>query len=539
MKRFLPVFCILFFSFIAVRSLLISGLPPTQDGEYHVIRFYEFDKTLRAGDLYPRWAADLNNGYGVPLFNYVYPLPNYIASFFHLFGISFIDAFKLNMFFASIVGSICMYLWSKIFWGEMGGIVSAVFYTFAPYHFVDIYIRGSVGEVWALSFFPAFLWCITKFFGEKKDRYKILSGVFLALVIFSHNILALMFFPFILSYMGLLICMGKNKKYLILNSLYIILLGLGLSAIFWLPAIFEINYVLGLQIYDIKNNFPQLYQLLIPSWGSGFSNGDLPNQMSLQIGVANMLSFFGSIIAFFVFVKKKQTIISFRIRILFFLSWAAVIFFLMLSVSLPIWEHIPFMNYFQFPWRLLSLEILTLAFLAGSLVKVWGNKIFFIVVVAFPIVLGIGYAKPPFYFNRNDAYYISRSNFIDGTNSPGDLFNTIWFQKGTKKQKEKISIANGQIITALIRPTLYQYTISSKSGSQVTINTAYFPGWSVFIDTKKVNIYPTNKGLMAFNVSSGVHKITIQLKNTLIQKFAIFMSFLSVLFTVIYCIIIK
>ncbi len=69
-----------FFALLGSFPLLHSGLFPTHDGEYHVIRFYEFDKVLRDGNLYPRWAPDLNNGYGVPLFNYVYPLPNYFSS---------------------------------------------------------------------------------------------------------------------------------------------------------------------------------------------------------------------------------------------------------------------------------------------------------------------------------------------------------------------------------------------------------------------------------------------------------------------------
>lgn len=532
MNRLFCIFFVVFFSFIAVKSLLVPGLPPTHDGEYHVIRFYEFDKTLKAGDFYPRWAADLNNGYGVPLFTYVYPFPNYFASFLHLFGISFIDAFKLNMFFATIIGSICMYLWAKIYWGEMGGIVSSVFYTFSPYHFVDIYIRGSVGEVWALAFFPAFLWSITKFFMEQKDRYKILSGIFLSLIIFSHNILALMFFPFMLSYIGLLFFAEQNKKSMVLNVLYILFLGLGLSAVFWLPAIAEIKYVRGLQIYDIKNNFPQLYQLLIPSWGSGFSNGELTNQMSLQIGVANMISFFGSIIALFIFMKKKN--INVASRIAFFLLWATVIFFLMLSISLSIWNLIPFMNYFQFPWRLLSLAILIFSFLAGCIVTLTKNKIFVGVIILLPILFGFGYAKPPFYFNRDDMYYVSRPNFIDGTNSPGDYFNTTWFQKGIKKQKEKMILNNGKITSSFVSQTTYKYTIFSASGSDATINTAYFPGWTVLVDTNRVNVSSTSKGLMTFHVPAGTHKIAIQLKNTLIQNLAVFCSLTAGVFILIH-----
>ena len=96
---------VLSIGFIAVASLLSSGLPPTHDGEYHVLRFQQFYKVLSEGSLYPRWAPDFNNGFGIPLFNYVYPLPNYIASALHILGFSFIDSFKLNMILASLTGS--------------------------------------------------------------------------------------------------------------------------------------------------------------------------------------------------------------------------------------------------------------------------------------------------------------------------------------------------------------------------------------------------------------------------------------------------
>src|SRR3989344_3542819 len=140
-KSFVSLIFILFFSIIAGLPLLHNGFPPTHDGEYHIVRFFLFDESIRDGNLYPRWAAHLNNNFGVPLFNFVYPLPNYIATFFHLFNISFIDSFKLEMLVAILLGGVFFYLWAKEFWGRLGGIVASVFYTFSPYHFLDIYIR--------------------------------------------------------------------------------------------------------------------------------------------------------------------------------------------------------------------------------------------------------------------------------------------------------------------------------------------------------------------------------------------------------------
>lgn len=532
-KHLLSIFVVLFFSFVAGFALLRPGLPPTHDGEYHVIRFYEFDKTLRAGDWYPRWASDLNNGYGVPLFNYVYPLPNYFASFLHLFGISFIDAFKLNMFVATIIGGIFFYLWSRQYWGDIGGVISAVFYIFSPYKFVDIYIRGSVGEVWALAFFPAFLWAVTNVVKEKNKKFMILSGLFLALIIFSHNILALMFFPFVLSYILFLILVSKEKLYAVRHTLFAIFLGLGLSAIFWIPALFEQQFVTGLQIYDVEKNFPEFYQLLIPSWGSGFSQGSLEGQTSFQIGMANLIAVLVSIV-FLLFSYKKNKNKEAAFVTVFFLVWFLFVFFLFLKESLFIWKHVPFMNFFQFPWRFLSLEILICAFLAGNIVKFSENKIILAVIIFLPFVLGIGYAEPAFYHDRKDNYYITRSNFIDGTNSPGDLFNTVWFNKKLKKSKAKIVTENGSISSMYINKTTYRFDLDTESTTRITVNTAYFAGWKGSIDKKEIDIIPDKNGLIAFFVPKGKHNIEIQLKDTFVRTISETISSLSIFLLALY-----
>lgn len=526
-KNLIPIIIVVSFAVIAGFSLLHPGLPPTHDGEYHVIRFFLFDEALRDGNIYPRWAAHLNNGFGVPLFNFVYPLPNYAASILHLINISFIDSFKISMFAATVIGGIFFYLWSKEFWGKLGGVVSSVFYTFSPYHFVDIYIRGSVGEVWALGFFPAFLWAYTRFANSRQIAFLIYSSIFLALIIFSHNILALMFFIFSLAYVSFLIHQTKNRKYLIPNTLYIILFGLGISAIFWLPAIYETKYVTGLQIFDISAHFPELYQLLIPSWGSGFSGAGIQTELSYQIGAANLLVVLLSTVVIFLQVKNKNNKLPYT---LFFLTCFIFIFYLMLNVSIPIWRIIPFMNYFQFPWRLLSLEIIFTSFLAGSIFSLnIKNKFINLLIAIFLIfivfILGIGYAKPAYYMYRNDEYYIARSNFIDGTNSPGNVFNTIYLKSIPVKEKERALFIKGagNIKIDKAKSNSYIFTVDAQKDSKIQVNLAYFPGWKVYID-KKEFLNPARNGRFVFPVPKGKSKIEIVFEDTLVRRISKYIS---------------
>src|SRR5258708_403303 len=508
-------------AFVSSLPLLHEGLLPTHDGEYHVIRFFEFNKTLLDGNLYPRWAPDLNNGFGIPLFNYVYPLPNYVASFFHLFGSSFIDSFKLNMLAAILFGSVFFYLWTRKFWGDWGALVSSVFYSFAPYHLLDVYIRGSVGEVWALAFLPAFLWSVTKFLRENKFLYAVLSSIFLSLIVFSHNILALMFILFCISYSLFVLIIQKSKRHYS-KLLFVFVLAIGLSAVFWMPAIFEKQYVRGLEVYDYSSNFPEIYQLIIPSWGSGFS-GALQNGLSFQIGLANLLAIFLSVLLLF-----KKNAGKYKKIIYFFLASFLIVLVLMLSISKPVWQMIPLMNYFQFPWRLLSLEIVICSFLAGGTIFMWKEKTLSIVLILIVVLLGLGYIKPAYYHLRDDNYYITKSNFIDGTNSPGNAFNTVW-AGDLKKQKEKIVSSNGKISNVNIKSTKYTFNISSNERNEVFINTVYFPGWTVYVDGKAQEVQRGTEGNFYFTVPKGDHEVIVRFEDTLLRKISSIISLFSLL----------
>lgn len=522
------IFLVLLAAFLSVYSLSRSGLPPTHDGEYHVMRFHEFYKVLSTGTIYPRWAPDFNNGFGIPLFNFVYPLPNYVASFFHFLGLSFIDSFKLNIVVASSIGAIFFYLWSRKYWGDWGGVVSSVFYTFSPYHFLDIYVRGSVGEVWSLALFPGLLWSFYTFYQTKQRKFFLFSVIFLFLLIMSHNILALVFFSFFLMYATLLLANTKNKGFYVKHLALIIILGLCLSAPFWLPALFETKYVVGLQISNPVEHFPKLYKLIYSSWGYGFSGQDEAGQMSFQIGIANIIAVFGGALLFF--VSRKKDIAFFLLSFVFFL-------FLITPFSSWLWKLIPFSSFIQFPWRLLSVLILISSFLAGCLVSdnLFKNKKMQLIASMLLIALSIGfsvrYAKAPFHHERNDSYYLSRPNFTDGTNSPGNAFNTIWFDKNLEKTERRLDASSKQTKIKILenRPSHIKANINAKSQERMLVNIAYFPGWIVFVENKETKIQITDQGLFEFNIPKGKSLVEIRFKDTNIRKFSWTLNFVGLL----------
>ncbi len=481
LKKTAPLVIVLAVAFFAAWPLLGKNFIPTHDGEYHLIRFYEFEKNIRAGIWWPRWAGGLNDGRGVPLFNFFYPLPNFMAVGFRFLGCSLDTSFRLIMAFGLIFGALFFYLWVKELFDSRAAMVGAVFYTLAPYHLLDVYVRGSVGEVLALGLFPAVLWAF-----EKKSWW---ASIFLALLILSHNILAFIFMPFLLSYLWFL---HKRKilnlKYSILN----LFLGLGLSAIFWLPALIEAKYVVGLRIVNFADHFPVFFQLIFPSWGSGFSVPGIGDQMSFQIGVPHLLT---AVICLFLLKKKNA-------QLRFFCLWFLFVFILLLEISLPFWRLVLGMSLLQYPWRLLSLMILITSFLAAQLASFKKSKWLAVVLILLALVFYAPYARPVRYAPRKDEFYLSNPTWIQGTATLGNTFNIKW----------------------LANPS------NSNTGDDWRqVNIAYFPGWEVFIDGERTLIDYQN-GLINFQLPEGEHEVEVKFDDTPVRKLASAVSFLCLFF---------
>src|SRR5258708_6749493 len=160
-RFFFPILVVIL-SIIPLIDLFHPGLPITHDGQDHVARIANFYANLQWGVIVPRWAENLNWGYGHPILMFLYPLPSYIASFFHFFTFSFVDSTKLVFGMSFILSGVTMYLWLNEFLRKDAAFVGAILYIFAPYRFIDLYVRGAIGEHIAFVFPPLVLFFLLR-----------------------------------------------------------------------------------------------------------------------------------------------------------------------------------------------------------------------------------------------------------------------------------------------------------------------------------------------------------------------------------------
>lgn len=498
MKKYIPLTLVLVAAAFAAFGLFTRRFIPTHDGEYHIIRFWQFYKMLSVGDLFPRWAPDLNSGYGLPLFIFHYPFPNYIGAFFHVFGIGFVDAFKLVLATGYLSAVIWCFLWLRSIRSSFVAVCSTIIFAFVPYWFVDIYVRGSVGEVWAIAFVLLTLLSVER--GWPKVVALAVAGIIL-----SHNITALFSLPIVCIYI-----FYRAKQYS-----WSVVFGIAVASYFWIPALFESNYMVGLNSVNFTDHFPDLYQLLVPSWGTGFSGRSVRfDQMSFQIGIVPMIIFFLSLLLLFVGKIKD------RVLLVSIVLWGSV-FYCMTVGSIWLWNLMPIAQFIQYPWRLLALLLILTPWLVANISEKMPKWASFLLVV-FAVWAALGYIHPVSYAPRSDGHYLADPNFTDGTSSLGNSLSSRWSGwKRTRFSQRFIFDSSTIAVSRVVElPNYYRLLTRVDQDTDMTANILYFPGWKVLADNLSLPITYESDGIIHAKIPKGTRKIEVEFGETPLRRAA-------------------
>lgn len=523
MKRSYTLVLLIIISLIPLIDLLRPGIPLTHDGPDHVARIANFYLSLTEGNIVPRWAANLNWGFGHPILMFLYPLPSYMASLFRLIGFSFVDSTKLVFAVAFIASVVSMFVWLRAWLGAiLPAFTGALLYGFAPYRFIDLYVRGAIGEHVAFIFPPLICWGLLKLAKEKNASSTaglIISVATLGLLL-SHNAMSLMFFPIILSYIVYLYIFKTGRRTLFfVHSFWFIFNGALLSAFFLMPAFFEGKYTLR----DIvtKDGFGDRFVPIVSFFYSSWNYGG-GNQFSKEIGAAQLIGIFTALIFFF---KHKEKHI--RILLLSLLIMLITSIFLMTLPSQVIWQKITIMQKFQFPWRFLSVIVFLAAVLGGlSVTLVVRKKLFALLIICVVFVATFPMWRAQEYSIKDESYY---SDMYDSTTDTGES-SPIWSTRFMEKRAlAPIEIIEGDaIIRQIVKSTTsHQYRIDAMAPTRVVENTLYFPNWEVSVDGTSVLTEfqdPNYRGLMTFWVDPGKHDVTVSFGDTKLRHVANFIS---------------
>ncbi len=504
----------------------------------HLFRVQQFDSCFRAGNFPCRWAPDSGKGYGEPLFNFYAQFPYWLTQSFRLSGASLIDSLKLAFIFSLITSSVAMYYLAARFWGRLGGLVSAVFYVFAPYRAVDVWVRGALPEALAFVFYPLILLFLDIYLSTKKTLPLVLFSIALALLITTHNLSFIMFAPFLFvfwAYRTILSRDWKNLSGLIPAGIFTLLL----SAYYLLPVLLESNLVTLTETvtgyYDYHIHFATLRELFISRyWGYGASLW-AQKFLSISVGQVQWLLPVGlSTLLIFPKIRRRVSPLPF----LLFVLLGFIALFLTHGKSSVIWNNISFMKYIQFPWRYPTVAVFFLSLSAGALVKFTSHRARILIPISLILVILTNYMfyRPDIWRDITDADIVSGPLWDEGRSSS---LTDFWPKTALRPPDTFASLSpefitgTGSVIATVKNSSSFTYNLNILSPTaKISFPVAYFPGWEGYLGGESLPVFPDGDlGLVTADLPAGEHQINLKFTDTSPRKTGNLISLAALLST--------
>ncbi len=518
-----------------------DGIIKTADGPLHVQRVYAMSVLLEHGQLWPRWVSWFHLGYGYPVFNFYPPGVFYLGGLLGVLGVSIPLAFSLVAALAWIAGSVGTYALAKRFLPASGALLAAALWAYAPSRLYEVWDQGSLPQMLAAACVPwIFLGLVLA--AQRPARRSLLAlALPVAGMILSHQPITLITGLFIApaALVLPLAAARRDRRTFIYRFAWVmggLALGAGLAAIFLIPLAAELRYVQAAAeapdvIPYLRSNFLQPGQLFMqpPAIDLTDLRYKLPTTLGLAGGVFCALGLLA-------LVKTRR-----RGLLAALVAALAFALFMMLEVSLPVWQAVPFMAQLRFPERFLRVAAVFLAVGGGAslllLPRHWqmtGLAAGLVIVIA--AGLPLAYPSRPYVNWPNlsalDEIRMEETEHTWGSTSY-DEFNPVWGEKPgwdpAVEPEEYVTnplriVVNRldmirqwpelqveQVDTAAVRVTV-------TSARPVRFRQFYFPGWTATLNGQPVAVYPEPElGQIAVDVPEGTHVIALAYTGTAAQ----------------------
>lgn len=528
--------CICLFSFFD--SKIIVNI--SQDITFHINRFVGLANAFEEGQILPKIYPYANNGFGyaTPLFYcdlFLYPF----AILYH-FGLSAVWCYKLCVLFYTTIGNIFIYL---IFKKETNNRKLSLFASFlyltCSYHLLNIFIRGALGEILAMTFVPLVLYAIYRILVKHEDCFVFL-GISFSLLVQSHLISSLLYGIFFFCMIVVFLIMNRKDFSLIKKTIITIIKGTIIAlllCVWYLLPMFEQMHsqTFWLSVNSQYNNINTTIQPV----------SDLIRSSSYKFipGIGIVLVLFNIL---YLLVKKNKYI---TIIIIYILFMYLIIFGLIPGTILNVVQF-----YFRFYIVIFPLSIIVMLYVLSGL-KHKNILIVFSILILFAnvVVTNIKMMNDGEYYLGNNAT-INEINSItsykynldynhDELGGAEYLPYTGYMDYNNDSLAIKCVDKNDQVVDYVYEYDRHfsqiVFTCNNERDLELLLPLSYYKGYKAYelIDDKYIPVditySPVYKTILIFG-KEGEHTYKVLYEGTVVQNTTLIMSSVSLLGLIIY-----
>jgi hypothetical protein len=541
----------------ALLPLLRPGFFTSDDGLFHVYRTAALAEAWQQGVLWPRLFPEFGFGYGQAVLNFYAPLSYFPAAFMSIVGMNPATAVQVVIGLSFLLAAAAAFGYGNHVFGPAGGVLAAVVYTYTPYHLADAYLRGAVPEHMAFIFPPLILWAFTAAFwpGRSGSAFSVHHSSFITSwppllwgalawvgLVLTHNLTALLMIP--VAVLHLLILAAWTGQWRRLSGAAgALVLAMGLSAVFWLPALVESRAV-G----------------LIAGPSAGYTNHVLTAETLLRRSLAyfaNPPEWLGQVypLSWFALGLVALGLVVLLLRAVqrqlpdgwpvtaFHLAVAIGAMFMTTAAALFIWQPLtPILGHLQYPWRFLLLEAVGLMGVAAALPALL-PRVRPAWIIAATALLAMLAALPglriePLPLSRADAVLPDRMWAEDaaagqvGATWTGEFLPVTVQEQRWALGRPREGAVDGPAMQPAPVVTLTRLGYASLAAQvetaaplQLRLHQFHLPGWNATVDGQAAATYPTDEqGLVTVDVPAGTREVVIRFGATPIRTAGLLIS---------------
>ncbi len=435
-----------------------------------------------------------------------------------------------------LLSAVGMFLLARLYFGAAGGWLAAAAYLYVPYFAVDLYVRSAMEEFSSFPFFALALYGFGAYAKRRRLSYGLLGAAAFAGVLLCHFMAALLFTPLLFGFLGLTAWMEKSWTVL-WKQACVFLLGLGLSAASWIPALAarpDASIQRAIEGYFLySTHFVYLHQLFYSPWGYGASVAGPDDGMSFALGWSHLLL----IVLVWILIARhpKQ---GDRRLFRFFGIAAVLLCILMLQDALWIWQQLPLLQNVTLPWRLLCPVAVCQAMLIAPLgrfldsVPRW-RTCAMTAAMALLILPNLSHLHSGKITDVDLSFWTPTQMSIRGFESTTmSEVTPRWMTKAPSytSSAARVLAGDAKIEKPGRTPFDWRSQVNAGTASSIEMQTAWFPGWEVRVDGQPVPAGPgAQSGLITFQVPAGGHFVEVAYGRTATEKSAAGISIVSLM----------
>ncbi len=496
-----PLMSIAAAAFAVEIPFFFYGTPSGHDFEFHLYSWLEVLSQWKVGIAYPRWAALAHFAYGEPRFIFYPPASwTFGAALSAIFPWTLVAGIYIWLVLAA--AGVSMFLLARQWLDRRDATFAAVLYAVNPYHLLIVYWRSAFAELLASSLLPLLLLLLLRA-DEKGRRITIFLALLLAAAWLINEPAAVMI-HYSLALLMVLVAWQRRSPRVLLVGTVAVLLGAALAAFYLLPAVYEEKWV---DIAEAVSSGLRPVDSFLFARTPDVQH-DAFNHVISWVAVSEILLTLAAAWAARSWGSRNRTLWYSLV------AWAAACALFMLSISNPLWNVLPKMQFMQFPWRwMLCLGIpFTLLIVLG--VRRWAARVAIYLAMLCVLAFGWHHFQPPWWDHAADLRGMQKNIATRAGYEGVDEYAPVGADPSSvNKDVRRVTVdgpARAAIRVSQWNPEFKLFTAEMSAPDNLALRLFNYPAWRVEVNGRTVPAGSReDTGQMLVPVEAGANQVQI------------------------------